>query len=708
MKQAASVSRLLGDLARPPREATPIPFWFLNGDLTHREIRRQMLDFRDHGIYGAVLHPRMGLPPRIGYLSPAFFRYLRTAVETAEELGMYIVLYDEGMYPSGSAGGQIVRERPELASRGIVWTDRESAGAPGDRVLCETAEGRLVERYSGGTIRGVHFGEDDGEPHAPRSADILNPEAVRAFIRLTHEAYAREFSPWFGRTILAFFTDEPSILGRNAPRGMMPWTAGFDRIFQAAGGRLENLRGLFTGEENEDTGLYRRLILEREGEVYYGALSRWCEDHGLALMGHPHQSDDIEPLRYFQIPGQDLVYRWVGPETGGTAGMDSVMAKCGADMARLTGRERNANECFGACNRDGNPWYFTGGDMKWFLDYLAVRGVNMFVPHAFFYSLRGRRSQERPPDVGPGSRWWPYYRQWAGYMARLSCLMAETEVRISLAVPCRNRDLRPEEAEPLFRSQRAFQYLPESCWAECREEGGKLRLGKRVYEAVTGDPALFPSVSHDPEKAAPDLLCDPPQPELRTAALETGDGGRLWFLVNEGPEPISARVTLPTHDPLGRMNLWTGERTGLDSADCPEGRRLDLRLERRESLLLFERGGETDGLPPEEPAPALVISAGAFSPAEEDPVNFTRTYTAELSAETVREIPEGRTVLLWAEAEEMAELYVNGRFCGVSFWSPHRIPIPRAMLGDGSASLRLVISGSLANRYGRPVPYGLK
>ena len=107
-------------LDRPPREYTPVPFWFLNGDLSHEEIRRQLRDFCDHGVYGAVLHPRMGLREDIGYLSESFFGYMRTAIETAAELDMRIVLYDEGMYPSGSAGGLVVRDRPDLASRGIA------------------------------------------------------------------------------------------------------------------------------------------------------------------------------------------------------------------------------------------------------------------------------------------------------------------------------------------------------------------------------------------------------------------------------------------------------------------------------------------------------------------------------------------------------------------------------------------------------------
>ncbi len=58
----------LAQLQNPPRVFTAIPFWFLNGDLTDAELRRQLADFTAHGIYGAILHPRMGLSPDITYL----------------------------------------------------------------------------------------------------------------------------------------------------------------------------------------------------------------------------------------------------------------------------------------------------------------------------------------------------------------------------------------------------------------------------------------------------------------------------------------------------------------------------------------------------------------------------------------------------------------------------------------------------------------
>ena len=340
--------KFLAQLQNPPREFTAIPFWFLNGELTDEELRRQLADFAAHGIYGVVLHPRMGLSPDITYLGERYFAHIRTAVEAAAALDMKIVLYDEGMYPSGSASGLVVKDHPELASEGITLTQTV---LPGDELLAQAESGMLVVRKSGGTMRGLHWGEDDGEKNAPKTADILNPAAVSRFIELTHEAYYRELKEYFGAAIIGFFTDEPSILGRNVS-GMFPWTHGFAEIFRRAGGNAANLAALFDGRENDDTRLYHKLLLQREGEVYYGTLSRWCEAHGIGLMGHPHQSDDIEVEKYFAVPGQDLVLRWLAPEKDGLAGIDSTMAKCSADAARLMHRRRNANECFGACNKD--------------------------------------------------------------------------------------------------------------------------------------------------------------------------------------------------------------------------------------------------------------------------------------------------------------------------------------------------------------------
>ena len=47
----------------------------------------------------------------------------------------------------------------------------------------------FVEGFSRGTIRGIHFGEDDKENSAPASGDLLNPDAMDKFVRITYDRY---------------------------------------------------------------------------------------------------------------------------------------------------------------------------------------------------------------------------------------------------------------------------------------------------------------------------------------------------------------------------------------------------------------------------------------------------------------------------------------------------------------------------------------
>ena len=64
----------------------------------------------------------------MGYLTDEYFRLLRIVVAEAARLGMKIILYDEGSYPSGAANGAVVAENPEYASQAISLWEREVEG----------------------------------------------------------------------------------------------------------------------------------------------------------------------------------------------------------------------------------------------------------------------------------------------------------------------------------------------------------------------------------------------------------------------------------------------------------------------------------------------------------------------------------------------------------------------------------------------------
>lgn len=143
---------------------------------------------------------------------------------------------------------------------------------------------------------------------------------------------------------------------------------------------------------------YSRAIRMRLEETFYQPLHDWCSKHDVALMGHPAAADDLAHLRFFQIPGQDVVWRTIVPGPSATDHPQSTTAKCASSAAMHHDRRRNSMECFGAYGRE-----LTWDEMVWLANWCFVRGTNMIIPHAFYYSVRGPRADERPPDVGPNS-----------------------------------------------------------------------------------------------------------------------------------------------------------------------------------------------------------------------------------------------------------------------------------------------------------------
>ena len=83
-----------------------------------------------------------------------------------------------------------------------------------------------------------------------------------------------------------------------------------------------------------------------------------------------------------------------------------------------------------------DPYRFTKDDMKWYLDWLFVRGVNMIYPHAFYYSLRDRRKEERPPEVGMHCGFWEEYHQVTDYIKRMCSLLTDSVNQAKVAILC--------------------------------------------------------------------------------------------------------------------------------------------------------------------------------------------------------------------------------------------------------------------------------
>lgn len=692
---------LLDDLMNPPKEFTPIPFWFFNDEPDLEKIKMQLTDYVEKGVNGIVLHPRIGIPKTLEYLSDEYFEIVKFIVKTAAELEMLVVLYDEGMYPSGSAHGEVVKANPDFASVGIIMTDDPTSG----KLIVDLEDGNyIVQRFTKGTIRGIHFGEDDGQPGAPPSTNILNPLAVDKFIELTHERYYQHLKEYFGNTIIGFFTDEPCILGRNASR-YRDWTDNLEEDIVASGGELKELRALFEKKENRTTKIYKSLIKNRLMEVFYGKISKWCEEHGIALMGHPEASDDIAEELYFHIPGQDLIFRRVSPEEGGIIQSDSVHAKTASDIARHLGRRRNSNECFGVCIRNKTPWYFTGEDMKWYIDWLGVRGVNMYIPHAFFYSVKGERSGERPPDVGPNNIWWDHYKHYSDYMKRISYIMTDSNNNANIAVLCHDNQVPYKELVSLFEQQIEFNYLPLALLEQCSIKDNKLCINGYEYDTVVN---VIGAEGYDILKSVHTVTdCNDIQKQdfitkdlcknLRVSHI-TKDNIEMYFVFNEGQEDVDTQATVPLKGEIIAVDLWKGKSYKLRSSSHEEKTQFPLQLKAFETVLIII--GDAGELEEKPEVTFLGNLTETFKCVKDE--NNQKLYTANLQVDKV----EGNEVFE-VVGEEMVECYCNGEFVGVSFWNNHSFSIGK-WLQTGDNEIKLRVTGNIANIYtNEKIPYGL-
>ena len=601
----------------PPVEFSQAPFWFWNDDLSEKELLRQIEDFRAHGVHAFLIHPRAGLPRSIGWMSDRMIDLMRFTIERAAERDMWVILYDEGMYPSGSSSGQVVAENPAFRTRGLVCIDLDEA-TPGTEVqgVRIDAEGRpdlaadqtlvaLTRRKSNGhrlaivdrparegrsTIRGLHFVQDDPPRRAdrrevpenqPPGADILNPESVACFIRLVYQRFYDEFGDRFGKTVKAIFTDEPSLLARGAERSMVPGTTGIlEHINRFLGHDFtEHLPTLWYADEPDAERRrrdYNRAIQARLEETFYRPISEWCGAHGVALTGHPMAPDDIGHLRHFHIPGQDIVWRYIEPgKPSALEGAQSTQGKCASSAMIHLKRRRNLNEFCGAYGHN-----FTFEEMQWLANWLLIRGCNLLVPHAFYYSIRGPRIDERPPDVGPNSPWWAQFKPFAQATSRLCWLNTDGVHVCSLAILGTNDYLPWRAAKVCFQHQRDFNYLEaRHLWEDARIDSEGIHLAGMHYLAliVEDDPPSQANNAMDVMAQAgrlirwkevteptefvdaidrlipPDIEVSPETPDLRVRHMRKQDTD-YYMLFNEGEGNLNVRLRL----------LAKGRRTLLD------------------------------------------------------------------------------------------------------------------------------------------------
>ncbi len=461
--------------------------------------------------------------------------------------------------------------------------------------------------------------------------DMLREESVKLLVDTVYESHYQHYAKYFGNTIAGFFSDEPSF-GNNwygahtndygmynqrvgMPGLALPWNDRVTEMMTESTGinAAEYLPALWFGM-GENTGVIRHAYMDAVTKLYRDCFTRqlgdWCEEHGVQYIGHIIEDNNAHARlgcsagHYFRsldgqhMSGIDIVLHQIIPgmadyihtvssfgNCADSAFFDYVLAKLASSFAHigLQTEGRAMCEVFGAYGwAEGTP------AMKWLLDYLLVRGVNYFVPHAFSPAYP---DPDCPPHFGANGAdpQFEGFTKLMGYTNRAAHLLTggihitDAAILYHADAEWMNYDgramLTQVPAKILYDAHIDFDILPADCFTDdsgsrihkAKAENGKLSVGKQTYQCL-----VVPAADNLPEKLTSaidelekqgirvirmtfedtnlidkldsiverDITVDGNFPKLRCCHIKNADADVYMFVNESVSEAVSAEVTL--------------------------------------------------------------------------------------------------------------------------------------------------------------------
>jgi hypothetical protein len=424
------------EFENPSKMYRPSPFWSWNDALDPEELRWQVREFAAKGFGGYFMHSRVGLATP--YLSKEWMNCIRACLEEGRKVNTESWLYDEDKWPSGFAGGKVPAKGDEYRGKIVTVKEikpKELSGVLDDPTLLGIYRIQLSsqtklkqfkrvaqpEKLRGGEhllALKVEITQKTNWYNGESYADLLNPKAVEEFLRVTHDAYAKEFKADFGEYMPGIFTDEPTFSWLRSAPGL-PWTNGMAECFQKINGYslLDKLPLLFYDGEGCQKVRYDfcRTLTLRYVEAWTKRYVERCAKHGLMMTGHFLAEDTLESqikhagaamphYEYMQLPGIDHLGRNV---------RDALTLKQCSSVAHQFGRTRVLSEIFGT---SGHSASFE--DLKWIADFHFALGITFFCPHLTLYTMKGDAKRDWPPTISYHQPYWEHFKLANDYFSR--------------------------------------------------------------------------------------------------------------------------------------------------------------------------------------------------------------------------------------------------------------------------------------------------
>ncbi|MDP2527079.1 glycosyl hydrolase [Maribacter dokdonensis] len=404
---------LVENFKNPPNEFKPMPFWHINGELTTTGIKEQMKDAKEKaGFSGISVLPlapkkngRPGTTPK--FLSKKYLERYQDVLNTAEDLDMQVILYDDNDFPSGMAGGKIGELFPQHTMKRLDKVEKRIEGPsrfkqiiPAGKLVSAVAMNQntrqLIELSSyienetlqwqvpKGTWKIMFFVMVKDSYHkAFPVVDYLDTTAVREMIRLTYDVYKENFESYFGNTIKMTFFDDVGFF--KHPR---TWTGLFNEKFMDLNGfDPKPWYPALWYDIGPETEAIRHAFFNTRAELlaegFPKLVGEWTKENGLKDTGHPPGNYDPTPIdmngdifkffRHTEIPLTDAIIEYQFGQNG---------HKLISSAADYYDKPIVSTEIYGAYKEqafDSLMLYRSAMD-------LFSRGVNFVVPHGMWYN----------------------------------------------------------------------------------------------------------------------------------------------------------------------------------------------------------------------------------------------------------------------------------------------------------------------------------
>ncbi len=481
-----------------------------------------------------------------GYLrDEAGWDQYKAAVAACRERGLNVWIYDEMGYPSGRAGGHVLEGHPEYESQGLFYDSRDIAvGKDGQTIEWRVPEGapfyvavaqvdwggglyditEVTDKVTDGVLKmelkpgswrlmafvqnrlreGTHASIAFG-PYI----NIMDPDAVRSFIEITHDAFYAHCGPDFGTTIKAVFNDEVSLMSGfltddAQPHPAVAWYHGLPEIFRKRTGYdiRECLPALFNNV-GPDTARkrcdYYSVIAQQVAESFFKQVREWCEAHKVASTGHLLWEESLifhanfygsvfPSLKELDWPGIDVLGAGYGNTSGSHVEGGPVTPKLIGSAAHIYDKKRTMSESF--CFVTGKT------PIEELLAHIAwqqVLGINSFTTLSI--------NDQYPAES---------FRLLNDYTGRLSYMLTQgrftADVAILYPIASVWADFKPTNrhvhhlddnpkakdvddawraiSQEVLACQRDFDYLDEDAVRRAKISSGKLMIGKNAYSVL--------------------------------------------------------------------------------------------------------------------------------------------------------------------------------------------------------------------------------